>query len=58
MMHPELIAPLGVHLGELWKLDELAEDCARNGVHECMATAKPLHLVGGVGPPPNALALK
>ena len=22
-MHPDLIALLGVHLGELWKLDEL-----------------------------------
>lgn len=58
MMHPDLIALLGVHLGELWKLDELAEDCARDGVYECMVTAKPLHLVGGVGSPPNALALK
>lgn len=58
MMHPDLIALLGVHLGELWKLDELAEDCAQDGVYECMVTAKPLHLVGGVGSPANALALK
>jgi kynurenine formamidase len=58
MMHPDLIALLGVHLGELWKLDALAEDCASDGVYECMVTAKPLHLLGGVGSPPNALALK
>ena len=58
MMHPDLIALLGVHLGELWKLDELAEDCASDGVFEVMVTAKPLNLVGGVGSPPNALALK
>lgn len=58
MMHPDLIALLGVSLGELWKLDELAADCAADGVHECMVTAKPLNLVGGVGSPANALALK
>lgn len=58
MMHPDLIALLGVHLGELWKLDELAEDCAADGVYEFMVTAKPLNLLGAVGSPPNALALK
>jgi len=58
MMHPDLIALLGVHLGELWKLDELAEDCASDGVFEVLVTAKPLNLVGGVGSPPNALAIK
>lgn len=58
MMHPDLIALLGVHLGELWKLDELAEDCAADGIYEVMVTAKPLNVLGGVGSPPNALALK
>ncbi len=58
MMHPDLIALLGVSLGELWKLDELAADCAADGVYECMLTAKPLNLVGGVGSPANAMALK
>ncbi|WP_201840152.1 cyclase family protein [Microvirga zambiensis] len=58
MMHPELIALLGVCLGELWKLDELAKDCAADGIYEFMVTAKPLNLVGGVGSPANALALK
>lgn len=58
MMHPDIIALLGVHLGELWKLDELAADCAADGVYEFMVTAKPLNLVGGVGSPPNAIAIK
>lgn len=58
MMHPDLIALLGVHLGELWKLDELAEDCDEDGIYEFMVTAKPLNLRGGVGSPPNALAIK
>ncbi len=58
MMHPEMIALLGMWLGELWKLDALADDCAADGVYECMIVAKPLNLVGGVGSPPNATAIK
>lgn len=58
MMHPELIAMLGVYLGELWKLGPLAEDCAADGVYEMLVTSKPLNLIGGVGSPPNAMAIK
>lgn len=58
MMHPDLIALLGVHLGELWRLDELAADCAADGVYEFLVIAKPLNLLGGVGSPPNAVAVK
>lgn len=58
MMHRPLIALLGLSLGELWDLDELADDCAADGVYEFLLTAKPLNLVGGVGSPPNAMAVK
>ncbi|OZM80686.1 cyclase family protein [Pseudonocardia sp. MH-G8] len=58
MMHRPLIALLGMIIGELWKLDELAADCAADGIYEFMVTAKPLNLVGGVGSPPNAIAIK
>jgi hypothetical protein len=58
MMHRPLIALLGMALGELWKLDELAADCAADGVSEFFLTVKPLNLPGGVGSPPNALAIK
>src|SRR5262249_34328609 len=58
MMHQDLIGALGFCLGELWRLQELAADCAEDGVHECMIVAKPLNIVGGVGSPPNALAIK
>lgn len=58
MMHRPLIALLGMVLGELWKLNELAEDCAADGIYEFMVTAKPLNIKGGVGSPPNALAVK
>jgi len=58
MLHRPLIALLGMAMGELWKLDELASDCAADGVYEFFLTSKPLNLIGGVGSPPHALALK
>ena len=58
MLHRPLIALLGMAVGELWKLDELAADCAEDGVYEFFLSCKPLNLVGGVGSPPNAMAIK
>lgn len=58
MLHQTLIPLLGLAIGELWDLEALAADCATDGVWECMVTAKPLMLTGGVGSPANAMALK
>lgn len=58
MMHQELIALLGLPVGELWKLDELADACAADGVYESFVVVKPLNLTGGVGSPANAVALR
>jgi len=58
MIHRPLIALLGLYLGELWRLDELAEACAEDGRYEFLLTAKPLAVTGGVGSPPNAMAIK
>ena len=58
MMHRQLIALLGLFIGELWKLDELVEACAADGRYEFLLTAKPLNVIGGVGSPPNAMAIK
>lgn len=57
LMHPTLIALLGLCIGELWDLEALAADCAATGVYECMVTCKPLNLKGGVGSPANAIAI-
>jgi hypothetical protein len=40
------------------RLDELAEACAADGSCQFRLTAKPLNLIGGVGSPANALAVK
>lgn len=57
-MHFHLLPLLGMPIGELWYLEELAADCAQDGVYEFMLTSAPLNLPGGVGSPPNALAIK
>lgn len=61
-------APMGVHigglrdlgllLGELFDLDELAADCADDGVYELFFVACPLPVAYGVGSPLNPLAIK
>jgi kynurenine formamidase len=52
------IARLGLTIGELFDFEALAEDCARDGEHRCFFMSKPLNLRGGVGSPPNAIAIK
>jgi kynurenine formamidase len=57
-LHQVLIGQFGLAIGELWWLEELAADCAEDGVCEMFLTSAPLHSVGGIGSPPNALAIK
>ena len=58
LLHTRLLALLGIPLGEFFDLDALAEDCAADGVYEYLFTSKPLGIPGGVGSPPNAMAIK
>ncbi len=57
-LHTNAIPLLGMVFGELFDLESLGEDCARDGVYEVLFVGKPLLLRGGVGSPANALALK
>jgi kynurenine formamidase len=57
-LHYRLVALLGMALGEMWKLDELAADCAADGVYEGFLTSAPLNKVGGSGSTANAIAVK
>jgi kynurenine formamidase len=57
-LHGQLIARLGLMLGELWKLDELAAHSRATGRWDALITIKPLNLTGAVGSPPNAVALR
>lgn len=57
-LHPHLLCRLGIPIGELWWLEELAEACAADGRYEFLLVAAPLHVTGGVGSSANALALR
>lgn len=57
MMHQELLAKLGIPLGELWRLGPLADALAARDRHCCFVTVKPLNLIGGTGSPANATAI-
>jgi kynurenine formamidase len=57
-MHMQMVPMLGMPIGELFALDELAEDCAVDGVYEFMFVSVPLNLPGGIASPPNAIAIK
>lgn len=57
-LHRVLIGSFGMALGELWHLDDLADDCAQDGVYEFCLTSAPLNVTGGIGSPANALAIK
>src|SRR3989442_2488271 len=52
------IRDMGLTLGEMFDLDELAADSARDGVWEVLFSAPPLKVAGGVRAPPHPLARK
>jgi kynurenine formamidase len=56
--HMAALRDLGMCLGELWYLEELATDCAADGIYECMLVAPALPVTGAVGSPVNPIALK
>ena len=57
-LHQVAIPHIGLFLGEMWDLDELAADCATDGVYDCWLTAAPLPVTGAVGAPVNPIAVK
>jgi kynurenine formamidase len=57
-LHFHMLAFFGMPIGEMWNLEGLAEDCAADGRYDFFLTSAPLNIPGGVGSPPNALAIK
>lgn len=57
-LHFRIIPGFGMPLGELFWLDDLAAACAADRRWTFLFTSAPLHVVGGVGSPPNALAIR
>lgn len=57
VLHQYMLSLFGCHIGELWDLKALGETCARLGRYEFLLTSVPLNVPGGIGSPPNALAI-
>jgi len=49
---------IGISMGEIFYVKDLAEDCAADGVYEFMFTAPPLPITRAVGSPLNPIAIK
>ena len=56
--HVAALRDLGLLIGELFDLDELAADCAADGVYEGFFVALPMPVVGASGSPLNPLVIK
>jgi kynurenine formamidase len=57
-MHRMLIGQFGMALGELWWTEDLAADCAEDGVFAVFLVSSPMNAPGAIGSPPNAVAIK
>lgn len=57
-VHCVLIRDMGMPLGEMLDFEELAADCAADGIFEFLFTGPPIKFVGAVGSPVNPLAVK
>jgi kynurenine formamidase len=57
-LHMLMLHDMGIHIGELWYLEELAADCADDGIYEFFLAAQALPIKGGTGSPVNPLAIK
>jgi len=57
-VHCVLIRDMGMPLGEILDFEELAADCAADGVYEFFFSAPPIKFAGAVGSPINPLVFK
>jgi kynurenine formamidase len=57
-LHCILIRDMGMMLGEIWDLEALADDCARDGQWDFFLTAPVLRVTGGIGSPVSPVAIK
>lgn len=57
-VHAVGIVHMGLLIGEIFALDELAECCAADGIYEFLLSALPLPLAGAVGGPVHPVAIR
>ena len=57
-IHIGALVELGIPLGELWALEQLAERCRADADYEFLLVSVPLNLPGAFGSPANAVAIR
>jgi len=58
LFHMLTIRDMGMSLGEIWDLEALGEDCAREGTYDFLLAAPPLMVPGAVGSPITPIAIR
>ena len=56
--HWVVIPMIGITMGEIFVVDDLADDCTADGIYEFFFCAPPLPITGGCGSPLNPIAIK
>ena len=57
VLHQYFLGLFGMSIGELWDLKALSETCKKLNRYTFLLTSVPLNVPGGIGSPPNALAI-
>ncbi|OIJ65489.1 cyclase family protein [Streptomyces mangrovisoli] len=57
-LHQVAIPHLGLLLGEIWNLDDLADACAEDGRYDFFLAAPPIPFYGAAGAPVNPVAVR
>ena len=57
VLHQYFLGLFGMSIGELWDLKQLSETCKKLWRYSFLLTSVPLNVPGGIGSPPNALAV-
>lgn len=57
VLHQYFLGLYGMSIGELWDLKALSDTCAKLNRYSFLITSVPLNVPGGIGSPPNALAI-
>lgn len=55
--HEWLLVQWGTPIGEMWDLEKLSQVCAEKRRYTFFLTSAPLHVKGGIGSPPGAIAI-
>jgi kynurenine formamidase len=57
-VHIVTLVHMGLLIGEMFRLEELAQACAADGIYEFLVSAPPLPFTGTAGAPPGPVAIR